>query len=1373
MANISSQAATPNTLRWRKMYVPLITVLGSALLFFLYYVFYVSWQRNYADERAFRLLSAVCDQLVKRLDGLTNTLTAAYFSPDPKQYLESVLKDRVSDVRLNPAFKKSNAAARQEIAGSARQRKGALRRQLMDYSGGLSFQMEFRDHGEAPPGSAFCGAQAPPSICANVILDAETRERFHHCTEDYFDDVLVVTSTGEVIFQTSLSGVRITNLNSILHSQRQEGDPAPPVQKDMAAGTAFGEASRYSNVVDVTVAGAPYKLYLQPVPTVIRNSKGQDVKPVVCGLWRKDRFQSEVVSIPYSILIWTTLMLLAAFALGWPLLKFAYLNASERLRRRQVFYLLFSSLVGTGLLALIVLNLSYTLRGRAESEEQLRALASQIERNLKGELVRALAFMTSLDHDETFMHDALRRSKTDWMRPRFLKIWETHFRETLRNRDTAFYPYFDLCFWADDRGKQQLKVSVRDIVTPPTPVDREGFFRAILHPNDLPVISSLIGDSKDPRPAAVGPDGENVTDTPIPGWAPSEGARFRFDSRYSPNTGVFHVVLARPYTAPPTWTDLPENAKHLTAQVLVVRFLSLLDPVVPAGFGFAIVDQAGIAQFHSISARNQIEDFFKECRQNEILKALVSQGSEDILELSYMGERQQLLVRPMPFLGSASYSLVVFRACNDFSTVNVACLLVFSLLACIFGVPFVIALALYVRRGDYPLAGLWPMPTDTRNYVDVLVANACLTAAFVLRFSSVRMNQMLIAVLAIAGVAIWFAWPKPERAPVAKVVVLAAIVLVAQWSVALLAAGIYLAASAPLVSGVLQRRAGRFRLTPLYVAVVFSLLTVTVVLPCFGLFKVSYDTVNRLALQRAQLERRDQLLQRAEQIRSNYRDLQADEFINPRIAENLDRYDNAVFDPDPKPLPTAETEPDASWLEPLIARATGLFPSNGLGAGLREVALATQGRFKPVWSTAENGDDRLLWLKGLPKDVFAEEKLLGVYALWQLPVLAAAVMALLAVLLAVWIYYLVKKVFVTELEDLPPLPVWRPYEWKEAAEGNLLIIGHPKSGKTGRVTVLPHAQVFDVAAIVTTGSWDLPPMTEPTAVVDHFEFDIDNPDICLAKLHLLERLLYVENRRVILLSAIDPMFYLVSSSPEIVTPSGSNHEPPTQLLDRWSGVLSRFQKAAIEDVTDQDLTRVLKENQPEPWRRQLVRMVLRECNHTTQLRQIGLAILQTHFERGPITPSEFMQELLDRTDSYYRVLWATCSKTERLVLYQLAKDGWANPNNGRAIQELQRRRMIRKDCGLRIMNQTFRRFVRAAQCPQEVAWWEQQEQHSAWSGVKLALATGVLMFGAWLLYTQRDVFQMGVGYVSVLGTASGAIINLARNLTGRSAGGSA
>jgi hypothetical protein len=48
-----------------------------------------------------------------------------------------------------------------------------------------------------------------------------------------------------------------------------------------------------------------------------------------------------------------------------------------------------------------------------------------------------------------------------------------------------------------------------------------------------------------------------------------------------------------------------------------------------------------------------------------------------------------------------------------------------------------------------------------------------------------------------------------------------------------------------------------------------------------------------------------------------------------------------------------------------------------------------------------------------------------------------------------------------------------------------------------------------------------------------------------------------------------------------------------------------------------------------------------------------------------------------------------------------------------------------------------------------------------------------MMLGAWLLYAQQDVFQLGIGYLAALGTASGAILGLARNLTGRGGAGKA
>jgi hypothetical protein len=156
---------------------------------------------------------------------------------------------------------------------------------------------------------------------------------------------------------------------------------------------------------------------------------------------------------------------------------------------------------------------------------------------------------------------------------------------------------------------------------------------------------------------------------------------------------------------------------------------------------------------------------------------------------------------------------------------------------------------------------------------------------------------------------------------------------------------------------------------------------------------------------------------------------------------------------------------------------------------------------------------------------------------------------------------------------------------------------------------------------------------------------------------------------------------------------------------------------------------------------------------------------------APVSRPALVEELLDRADAYYRVLWSTCTKEERLVLFQLARDGWANPKNERAIQQLERRRLIRRSPGLRILNESFCRFVKAVQLPDEVAKWEHDERHSAWSALKLGLITGALMAGMWLLYTQQDIFQMGIGYVAAMATASGAVLTLIRTFSRTKPGG--
>src|SRR5438309_5257326 len=93
--------------RSSKVYIPLITILGSAALFFAYSFIYVSRQESYANERAFRLLSVVGDQLAKHFENLQSVMAAALVYPNDDgahkaaadkaaRYIKRVAGDQIS-----------------------------------------------------------------------------------------------------------------------------------------------------------------------------------------------------------------------------------------------------------------------------------------------------------------------------------------------------------------------------------------------------------------------------------------------------------------------------------------------------------------------------------------------------------------------------------------------------------------------------------------------------------------------------------------------------------------------------------------------------------------------------------------------------------------------------------------------------------------------------------------------------------------------------------------------------------------------------------------------------------------------------------------------------------------------------------------------------------------------------------------------------------------------------------------------------------------------------------------------------------------------------------------------------------------------------
>src|SRR5258708_1670624 len=151
-------------IRSHKFYVPLLTIAGCAGLFLVYYFFYVSWQRNYANERAFRLLSVVGDQFVKRHANVSKVLGAALaYQPvadqpvkregmpvrenGPKKYLETYMKN-ASDVQSGGTCPKVEVS---------KEREGDLTLDLDETRGGFAFKAMFK-RTPATDGSCFVSA---------------------------------------------------------------------------------------------------------------------------------------------------------------------------------------------------------------------------------------------------------------------------------------------------------------------------------------------------------------------------------------------------------------------------------------------------------------------------------------------------------------------------------------------------------------------------------------------------------------------------------------------------------------------------------------------------------------------------------------------------------------------------------------------------------------------------------------------------------------------------------------------------------------------------------------------------------------------------------------------------------------------------------------------------------------------------------------------------------------------------------------------------------------------------------------------------------------------------------------------------------------
>src|SRR5262249_35265496 len=666
--------------------------------------------------------------------------------------------------------------------------------------------------------------------------------------------------------------------------------------------------------------------------------------------------------------------------------------------------------------------------------------------------------------------------------------------------------------------------------------------------------------------------------------------QLRLDPLFSPNTGEFLVTLAAP------WADKADSGhdkmkathdKTKAMKVLATKFESLFNPVLPAGYGYAIVGPDAKVLFHSSSVRNMNEDFAKEARGNPALLAALAQGTTDYLPVRYLGTDKKLWVTPLDAPRKPRLTLMVFKDSSHFTTANMAVVVVFAVLIAIYAIlpSFLIVLVHILRRKQYPLDLIWPARKAVPFYLRVGATNFLLSMTFFFRYAVYGPGRTLIAVLAVVSTgALYPFWERRQRWRFAgNLAVLAVLVWLSGLSWVLVFAAAFAvyaflsdrddraprAPRAPAFNFLLPKQPS---LKYTYTLVAVSLLLVLVVVPGLGFFKVAHDYVHRLFLQSQQLNLASRLAERNQVIDNYYSHLKAEpSFKTRRLEETSDRYDHVFLNCPANNLDLSRArELHATFLERAILYLTDRFPVDPVGARLQELGRTEKDPPDFKWKVSEQtvncpagaptGGSLLLIGPGEP--------IVSPYPSWR-PKMRALWLGAVVLGLALWIHFVAGRLFLLDMERLPPLEKWQPKGGESSRLCRyILLLGHPKSGKQLAVRKLAGIQLIDFAEMATTGKWEIPALCSDLVALLHFEFGIDNADINMNKLRILEDLMHVQQKRIILLSTVDPLYYLTAGSPDIVV-SGEKKDPATatQLLDRWAVVLSPFRKVMIEDIT--------------------------------------------------------------------------------------------------------------------------------------------------------------------------------------------------------------
>jgi hypothetical protein len=1027
----------------------------------------------------------------------------------------------------------------------------------------------------------------------------------------------------------------------------------------------------------------------------------QSERWLICGILPEADFRESTRTISgRTVAIVLTLLVLLIIAM--PLVKLPVMSRNERLHSADVIYAAVSLALLTSVLYFLMLFSFVSVDGdNRKNEKQLETLANSIEKSFRTELD---SVYTQLVQAETLL---VHNSKDKILKPPFIDLL-THYKN------------MEYIFWLDKKGRDTIMWS-RDS----TPLKRDYSSRQYFR---------RIRDGKE--------------------WLLNSGPnKFFLESVYSWTDHQFRACISKPVA----------NSAKYTAIVMATSLRSVMDPVLPYGTGFCIVDEKGEVQFHSEKERSLNENFLEECDHAPELKAALQTRNGQHTSIRYHQRKYQVYVQPVgdlplfvvTFLDSAAYAIPSVGTAYSYSMYTGIM---------VFFVAGIVGLLLLVNfrqtRLKLPVfllsKLLFPAGRYNAGYIKVFITNCVLLVLLLLAmcrclFADAENPDYLLFLFPCAVVLSMGSFflnirshneQFPERLKLLKRIrfrnlcVLAGVLPVIIWAAVstgsfcwnlVLFTLIGLLVVIRICSMDITRFPGLLR-TPFfksYARMYFSFILLAMVLPGLCFFSIQQSLEKELFIKNGELHLLQSLL-RKEQAKPEFRpsynlssegiqDVYSRSFYNARIRDSSANEGSGGRERKALRLLRLNQGVLSARMANLMKNDSAACPNYCWERGMHTVSLSAaipQAGFRHKYIEAD--------LPSWRKDLFQEFSVSWIS------------LALLGFIILFLIYKsihsLLIKVFLLNFRDQPtPAPV----DWKEEWNGqHLFLTGISEKIFPNELYFFDCRKIGDVpASFYPYTGWPRAGIGKNVVLLKNFEFEYYNHEATMQKLTLIEALIS-SGACVVVISAVQPQKFLelCHKSAHIEVPTEEHGE----LYHKWIQVLGHF-------------------------------------------REICTVVFETSSRYRPtqgIFNSNGLQDMEERVlrnaeahHGYFFSVWKSLTWEEKYVLYDFAQDGLANSRNSDTIRLLLKKGILMypRNGILQVTDKSFRNFILTEITPGEALELEKGvEKNDSWRKIKGPLVLVLLSVSLFLFITQQTVFNHVIAYI----TAFAALLPLVPKIQG-------